>query len=890
MNKKLVVIDLSSFIYRAFYAIAPLTTPEGTPVNAVYGIFSMLQKLFSQYNPSHILIARDSRKESFRKKIYPEYKVNRQSVPENLIPQFALIETLIQKMQLRSIVIDGYEADDLIGSVVVQWKSHFEKIYIASSDKDLMQFVDENTFLLDAKLEKIYGKDEVIEKMGVAPSMIVDYLAIVGDDSDNIPGVKGIGSRGGQKLLNEFHSLENILNNLGKITNKKLATSLVQYKEDALLSKKLATIVTDIPIPFSSEDTLYNFQVTFDLLDFIKTLGFKSFINKLSSQLQQHPQQNSHPSAPAKEHKEITNNSDLENFFQHFDTNTNEIYYYIEYLPSQDMFEQQPMFVAIKVANNFYFLNSIEFPDLNRTLLSHLFSNSNSKKEKLLIGADIKRDAIYILTSQIKFNVLYFDILKAHYLIDVTNKHNLNYLSSKYLQRDLLTIEKKETPLCERDLDFKIRYAIERVEAISDLYIIFKKHLHDLKLEKIFYEIDNPLSLVLAKMEIAGIKIDCEYFKILEKQFQDELTEIEIKIEKLTSCPVNLKSPKQVSELLFDKLQLPTLKKGKTYYSTDSEVLEELDELGVSEIPALILRYRELDKLLSTYLSVLPTLVNQHSGRIHTHFNDTVTTTGRLSSDRPNLQNIPVRSVDGKKIRKGFISSSKDNLLLSADYSQVELRLLAHFSKDDKMMQAFLNGEDIHTQTAAEIFAIPLSKVTNEDRGKAKAVNFGLMYGQSSFGLSQGLKISRFEAKEYITKYFERFHKVKTYIDYLKERCAKLGYAETLLGRKRFVPEIHSQNRNLRSMAERLAINTPIQGTAADIIKIAMIKIQNKLEIENLKSKMLLQVHDELIFEVPREELESVKKIVTEEMKGAEKLLVSLEVNIGSGNNWQELK
>ncbi|MBF0299667.1 MAG: DNA polymerase I, partial [Oligoflexia bacterium] len=384
---------------------------------------------------------------------------------------------------------------------------------------------------------------------------------------------------------------------------------------------------------------------------------------------------------------------------------------------------------------------------------------------------------------------------------------------------------------------------------------------------------------------------DPTYFHSLEKEFLEEIGQIENKVARLTDFPVNLKSPKQISELLFEKLKLPVIKKNKTFYSTDSEVLEELDRLNISEIPALILRHRELDKLLSTYVSVLPSLINPHSGKIHTHFNDTVTTTGRLSSDRPNLQNIPVRSIDGKKIRKGFISSSEENFLLSADYSQVELRLLAHFSNDELMLNAFKNNEDIHSQTAAEIFGLSSSnEVTSEDRGRAKAVNFGLMYGQSSFGLSQGLKISRYEAKEYITKYFARFYKVKTYIDHLKEQCAKLGYAETLLGRKRFVAEINSQNRTLRSMAERLAINTPIQGTAADIIKIAMIKIQNKLESEKLKSTMILQVHDELIFEVPSYELEQMKNIVLQEMMDAQKLDVSLEININVGKNWLELK
>ena len=864
-NKKLIIVDISSFIFRAFYAIRPLHSPEGTPVNAVHGVLTMLLKLLSKERPTHIFLARDSGRKTFRLEIYPEYKANRSDPPEDLRPQFKLIEELIEKMKIPSLSLENYEADDVIGSAVTQWKNDFEEVYIVSSDKDLMQFVDDKVKVLDTMKEKIYGREEVFEKMGVKPEQIVDYLSLLGDSSDNIPGVRGIGEKGASKLLAEYGTLDECLKNAEKVANKKTKEALLNHADDAHLSKSLIEIKTDLNLSRSIDDLAFTFKAHHELLDFLKRLGLKSAlrtIEELSYGESLAKQNDEGMSLPLQAGLPLVPTPSKRDF--HFEKVEKGELPFSADISIEIMWEEN-----LPKALGFYSSDEksyfVEGQESCEEFLKKLIGTT-----KTLFIHDSKKLYRWALDHKVIAQVSVRDTLLMHYLSDSSWTHELSELLTRYLG---------ESP----------EHPAERAILIWELAEKLIQDLNEKNLEEVYTQIDRPLVPILAEMENNGIMINPSFFASLDKEFSDILREIERKVEEVSGATINLKSPKQVGELLFEKLNLPVIKKTKTGYSTDSEVLEELESQNLSPIPRLILQYRELEKLSSTYVQVLPTLVRGETRRVHTTFNQAVTTTGRLSSEHPNLQNIPVRTENGRKIRKGFVASP-GKLLLSADYSQIELRLLAHFSEDPIMVKAFLNGEDIHAQTAAELSGIPLDQVTREERSMAKTVNFGLMYGQSSFGLAGTLGIGRNEAKEYITRYFVKFSKVKSYLDMLKEKAEVKAYTETLNGRKRFIPDIRSQNRNIKAAAERIAINTPIQGTAADIIKLAMISIFSEMNKQAVKSKLLLQVHDELIFEVPEDEVELMQNLVKNKMENVVKLKVPLTVNLGVGVNWYDLK
>ncbi len=895
MKKRLIIVDLSGFIFRAFYAIKPLHSPDGKPVNAVHGVLSMLLKLIAQHKPTNILLARDSRAPTFRKKMYPEYKANRPAPPEDLIPQFGLIEQMVQKMELANFSLEGYEADDLIGSIVTQWRNNFDEIFIASSDKDLMQFVDDKVKMLDTMKDKIYGKEGVFEKMNVWPDQIVDYLSILGDSSDNIPGMKGIGAKGASKLLAEYKTLDGCIKAKDSYTNKRIKNAFENYIDDAHLSKKLTTIVTDLDLEFKPDVTKFSLGYSEELGAFLKNLGLKSAIKKFKEidygshqervndqALKSRIMENIPDATDVKKdfvHKLVENKKDFEKLIP----SQGKLAIYVCYHDCEDG-RQLIHSISITIdGKNSYHFSSVDRDDDALEILKKIVSN----KELEILGYDLKNDICHVIWRDIEFMAGFFDVLLAHYDLDSTGKNDIQTLSRKYFDCELF--EHVESGMDSEAKTFETTFLGERVNIIYLLSQKLKLKLEEHGLDEIFYKMDNPLIPVLAKMEHRGILLNAGFLKKLEVDFETKSLEVVGKIEKISGYPVNLRSPKQVGELLFEKLGLPIIKKNKTGASTNVEVLEELNSRGLSEVPKMILKYRELEKLLSTYVRVLPKMIDPRSGRLHTHFNQHNVVTGRLSSDRPNLQNIPVRSENGKLVRKGFMAEP-GWLLLSADYSQAELRILAHLSEDPVMIQAFLRGEDIHAQTASEVSGIPLKEIKLEDRLMAKAVNFGLMYGQSSFGLAKTLGITRSEAKDYITRYFERFSQVKAYIDDLKEFAENNGYSETIYGRKRFLPDIHSQNRTIKSMAERLAVNSPIQGTASDIIKKAMINLDRKIENEKLESRMLLQVHDELIFEVPENELERMKNMVRTEMENVVQLKVPLNVDLGIGVNWYDLK
>ena len=856
-------------------------------MNAVYGILSMVHNMIVKYKPTHILIARDTKDGSFRNEVYAEYKANRSAPPDDLVPQFALVDELVEVLGMPEIKAPGYEADDIIGSVATQWKKDFDEILIASGDKDLMQFVDGPVKMLDTMKDKIYSREDVKDKMGVYPEQIVDYLSLIGDTSDNIPGVAGIGPKGAQGLLEDFGTLENVLKNIDQIKNKRCMTALKEHHEKAVLSKKLVIIVTDLKLKYAASESSYTLKLNGKTEEFLNKVGFKSWLTKLAEykvpeakavvtkEIAEKPAL----TAQAKEKKETTRWS-LADLAKNISGEE-----MISITPVCDDDLNQHMCwkgfaVATQKATGYLDLSSEE---------AQTFMDTIHASRATLICYQSKPVLQLAITSGIDPTFKYFDVSQAHFLVNPDMRHDLDTMTEEFLGRRLLASSEGQSDLFGGVSDEEVQVQGDRAEALLELYPILRDKMTELNVERPYRDLDIPLIKVLAQMELDGVSLDVPFYKSLEAEFSKQIEEIETEVTAIAGGKVNLRSPKQVGELLFEKLQLPVIRKTKTGYSTDAEVLGELAGMKISPVPELLLRYREVEKLLSTYVKVLPTLIDSKTNKIHTHYQPSNAATGRLSSDNPNLQNIPVRTENGRKLRKGFIPT-KGRTLLSADYSQVELRLLAHFSQDKNMLEAFRLDRDIHRQTAAEVFDTPLEQVTKDQRNGAKAINFGLMYGQTSFGLSQALHISQGEAKKYITAYFQKFDAVKSYLDSLKEKAEETGYAETLFGRKRVIPDIKSTNRQVKAMAERVAINSPIQGTAADIIKLAMINIQSEIKKRNLKTRMILQVHDELIFDVVPEEMEELKVLVRDKMENAVSLTVNLKVEMGEGQNWYDLK
>jgi DNA polymerase-1 len=904
-KKKLFIVDISSFIFRAFFAIRPLHAPDGTPVNAVHGVLQMLLKLLSKYQSTHIVMAQDVAGGSFRNEMYPEYKANRSEPPEELIPQFSLIKELVTKLKLPAIGMKGFEADDVIGSLVVQHQNDFDEIYIVSGDKDLMQFVNEKVFMIDTMKEKLFGPEEVKEKMGVRPDQIVDYLSMLGDSSDNIPGMRGIGAKGAAKLLAEYETFDACIENMEKMTNKRVKNAFENFLDNGKLSRDLVRIVTDLELDSTVDSLEYSFDVGDELLKFLEDLGMMSSIKKL---------------------KELA-------YIDHVSTNSEvaEIDPGLKMAaPLEDIYEihQKNAGWAMTQISSGKMASIVPIWDceerFSRKVLAFAIADEFGQNYFLpLVESLLISDKQQIITNEQKIRV--FEVLFSHkslrtFLVDysswwffnsterIPENHNLTELALVEFLRDPGRKNDAKSVFKKLGYEGTIEFVFDlndmgagqaemkrEATGFASLLLARGKESWQKIVQsgqtEIYETLDRPLQPILSKMERQGVYLNKEFFYELEKEYSTSLEQIEKKISAFVpeGETVNLRSPKQVGKLLFETLELPVVKKTKTGFSTASDVLEELNATTDSEVPGLILKFRELDKLLSTYILTLPGLINESTGKLHTHFGLTTAATGRLASDRPNLQNIPIRTELGRKLRKGFMARP-GCVLLAADYSQVELRILAHFSEDPVMMGSFKDGLDIHAQTASEVFQTPLKDVTSEQRSSAKAINFGLMYGQSSFGLSQQLKISRAEAKDYITMYFERFHQVKSFLDSLKEACEDTGYAQTLYGRRRALPDIHASNRTAKAMAERVAINSPIQGTAADIIKLAMLKVDQRIQELALESKLILQVHDELIFEVPENELDQMEQLVKDAMENAASLKVPLEVAMGIGVNWYDLK
>jgi DNA polymerase-1 len=883
--RRLVIIDVSNFIFRAFFAIRPLTSPDGVPVNAVYGVLTMLHRLVADMEPTHVLVARDTKEASFRKEEYQDYKANRSDPPDDLVPQFALIEELLTRLRLPSIAMPRYEADDIIGCVVTQFRDDFDEIYIASGDKDLMQFVDAKVKVLDTMKQKIYGPADVEEKMGVPPHQIVDYLALIGDSSDNIPGVPGIGPKGAASLLKEFGTLEACLLRADEVKNKKTQTALKEHPEAARISKFLATIKCDLELPMDLDGMAYKFTPDAELAAFLDRLGFRSFLAKLGVSVASTPTVASAvaavPAAAAltqteTEAVEWSTLTELKKFLQ---DGTGPLYIHAEWEVEHDPYSPFRV-MGLGQSNTHGTWRGEDSAEIWKAL---------EQLQRPLVAWELKPLWLRFLRHGLELPQQAEDLAQAHFVLAPEGRHDLDTLSREQTGEGLPPLTEPQKDLLDPQVVSASALAAYTRTLERGLAPLLDK-LREQNVLAPYRDLDLPLLKVLARMELAGVSLDVPFYATLEKEFDTQTRGIEAEVEKIAGHPVNLKSPKQIAQLLFEDLKLPVVKKTKTGYSTDVDVLETLAAMeDANPIPEMLLRYREVEKLNSTYVRALPKMVNPQDQRIHTTFRPGVAATGRLSSDHPNLQNIPVRTENGRRLRKGFVASPGLSLL-SADYSQVELRILAHFSEDPVMLEAFRTDRDIHVQTASEIFGIPLAEVTKDQRNGAKAINFGLMYGQTSFGLSQTLRIPQAQARDYITNYFQRFSRVKAYLDSLKEFAEAHGYAETLFGRKRLLPDIHSSNRQIKAMAERMAINSPIQGTAADIIKLAMIGLDQELRAQKFKARLLLQVHDELILEAPPEELPELHKLVRQKMETAVTLKTPLRVDVGTGTDWYSLK
>lgn len=881
MDKTLVIIDGNSIINRAFYALPEMSNKEGLKTNAIYGFTNMLLKIIDTYNPTHISVAFDRKSPTFRHIEFKEYKAGRKKMPDELREQFEPLKDLLDKFNIHRLEIDGYEADDIIGTVSKIAEDNGFRVYIVTGDKDAIQLASNKTTTLITKkgvgeVEE-YDYDSVIEKYEMTPTQFIDLKGLMGDKSDNIPGVPGIGEKTGIKLIKEFSSIEGIFDNIDSIkgsTKKKLE----ENKELAIMSKKLATIIRDVPIEFNLEELEYGNYNAEDILEVFKYLGFTSLIPRIRN---------------LDESKEIVNEvnvevsklEDIDEFINKVKENNELI---IKAVTREgNILDKRIMYIFLSVdGKKIYYIEENKIHKLES-----IFKSNEIKK----LGYNLKDDYIALRPYGIKLENIYFDIAIAEYLIDSmsSTSYECSAIAMKYLTKKVKTKEellgKGVKAKKYQDLDFEelSSHISQIIDTVKNVMPIMEENLKESNMDGLLYHVEMPLVEVLADMEYEGVKVDKEKLNELGSQFKEIIKKLEGKIYEISGEEFNINSPKQLGAILFEKLGLPVIKKTKTGYSTNAEVLDKLKDQ--SPIIDKITEYRQIVKLNSTYVEGLLSIINPIDGRIHSSFNQTITTTGRISSTEPNLQNIPVKLEMGRNIRKVFISD-KGCKLVDADYSQVELRVLAHMSQDETMIDAFKHNEDIHTKTASQVFNVSMDEVSSKQRSDAKAVNFGIVYGKSDFGLSEDLHIPVKQAKEYIENYFNKYNKIKEFMDNIIDNASYNGYVTTILNRRRYIPEIKSSNFMLRNAGKRAAMNAPIQGSAADIIKIAMINVYKKLEENNLKSKLILQVHDELIVEAIDSEIDIVKKIVKDEMENAVSLDVNLDVDLNIGDSWYDTK
>ncbi len=915
MNKhKFVIIDALAMAYKAYFAFMnrPLATSTGEPTSAVYGFVTQLLKVIEQTQPDYLAVAFDSKEKTFRHKIYEGYKSSRSAMPEDMIPQIDRIKEFVEGLNVPLYIKAGYEADDIIGAAVKIAESNNYESFAVTPDKDYIQLITENIKLIKpgktTEEINIIDKKKVLENYGFEPKYMVDYLALIGDSSDDIPGVAGIGPKTATPLIQKFGTLENIYNNIDKIEKKGVRTKLLNSKEKAFLSKRLATIVTDVDLDFNFDKSMP--EPNFDKIQSLfNRLEFKNLYNRLRKVFLEDEIQdtisvntqnvfnkdktNYHLVTTEKGAKNLANLLSKQKEFV-FDTETDSLNVLEVKLAGASFCikKGEAYFVAVNPyleQTDLFAVNLEDRLNINEfiKIFKPVFENKNIKK----ICQNGKFDIGVLRHYSIHLQGFYFDTMLASYLIDPDQKHGMDALAEKYLNykpipfSEIIGPKKDPSKIFSVELKTLSNYACEDADITFQLYKVLKNILKKEGLEKLGNQIEFPLAPVLEKIEYNGVKLNVKTLKNYSKDLDILISNYTKEIFKLAGEEFNINSPKQLQTILFEKLKLKPSKKTKTGYSTNAKALELLK--GEHEIIDILLNYRQTTKLKSTYADALPKMVDGNH-RIHTTFNQTIASTGRLSSINPNLQNIPVRTEMGREIRKAFIPTDKNYLILSADYSQIELRIMAHLSGDKAMIKAFKNGEDIHRSTAALVFSVNPEDVTPDMRRKAKEVNFGILYGIGAFGLASRLGITRTHAKEVIDTYFEKFSSIKNMIEKLIEKAKENGYAETINGRRRFLKNLKSNNRVVRQFEERVATNMPIQGTAADMIKIAMIKIHNELEKRKAKTKMILQVHDELLFDVHKAELDEIKPVIKNLMENAMKLDVPIIAETGTGNNWLE--
>ena len=887
-DKTLYLIDGTAYIYRAYHAIRGLTNSKGLPTNAAFGFTRILIKLIEDRSPEHVAMLFDAKGPTFRHKIYKDYKANRPPMPEDLSIQIPHIKEITKGFNIPVMEMQGFEADDLIGALGRMAEEAGFFVVMVTGDKDFVQLVTDKAVIWDPMKEKTIDIKAVRESFGVEPGQMIDVMGLSGDTSDNIPGVPGIGPKTALTLIKTFGSMERLYEQLDKITKKKQHQNLVQYKEQAFLSKELVKINTRVPIEFNPHDFRFKEPDNARLSSLFKTLEFR--------QLQKDFPKKSDLSK--KQYATVLDKDAFSDLVARL--KTSDMFAVDTETTSKDPMKAKLVGLSFSVKSDeaFYIPLAHDYPDVPDqlalktvlNLLKSVLENPGIKK----IGQNIKYDWMVLKRHGINLAGVVFDTMLASYLINPSKRaHNLDQIALDFLDHKTITYQdvtgkgKKGVSFARVPLETAGPYSCEDADITLMAYHVLKPMLEDASLVQLLKKVEMPLIPVLMKMEMTGVCVDKKKLRDLSASFENQLKGLESRIYSIAGEEFNIRSSQQLGHILFEKLKLPVQKKTrkKTAYSTDVNVLTALADKH--ELPELILRHRTLAKLKSTYTDALLDLVHPETEKIHTSYNQTVTATGRLSSSDPNLQNIPIRTDQGMEIRRAFIPRVGWTLV-SADYSQIELRILAHYADDEILIKAFKDDEDIHTRTATEVFQVFPSFITPELRRQAKVINFGIVYGMSPYGLSRELNISRKMAKTYIDNYFARYNGVKRFVDQTISSARDARKTSTLLGRIRHLPDINSTNKTVREFAERTAINTPIQGTAADLIKLAMIKVDAAFSERNLKAAMLLSVHDEIVFEVPPEELETVKKLIKEIMEGVWDLKVPLKVNIASGHNWAE--
>ncbi len=910
LRKSLFLIDGSAIAYRSYFAFIknPLTNSRGENTSAIFGFLRFLFMIFDNEKPDYLAVVFDPKGPTFRHKQYKEYKATRQKMPDDMRSQVPKIHEFLNALNIPILEVEGFEADDVIGTLAkAAQKKGFES-YLVTGDKDFMQLVDSGIKMYNPKRagEEVEILDEVgVEsKIGLPPEKIIDYLALMGDTSDNIPGVPGIGPKTAVNLVQEFGGVDGVLENIEKISREKIRENLRTHREDALLSRSLVIIDTAVPLEveldsFKCQEPDHELAVKL-----IKEYEFTSLLERF----------NPREKATKIAYTIVNSSAQLEEAM----VMLRKANFFVIDLETTDRDPMRADIVGIALScqagSAFYIPVQVEktkpqnsasikremflkgegelFASLNLTeFLKPILEDRRIRKS----GHNIKYDMLVLSRHGIETDGVYFDTMVGSFLLYPNlRQHNLDALALEHLDfvktptSDLIGKGKKQISIAEVPIKDIARYACEDADITFRLHQIFEPKLAKGELLGLFQDVEIPLIYVLKEVEQTGVSLDLDFLSEMSLTMQNKLDELVGTIYKEAGEEFNINSTQQLGHILFEKLQLPRKKRTKTGYSTDVKVLEELAK--IHELPRTLIEYRELTKLKSTYVDALPSLVNSETGRLHTSYNQTIAATGRLSSSDPNLQNIPIRTELGREIRRAFIPADSDHVIVDADYSQVELRVMAHLSKDPVLLEAFNNDEDIHTKTASLIFQVAPEELTREHRRKAKEINFGIMYGMGVFGLATRLNISNEEAGEFITSYFALYAKVKEFIDEIHVQVEEKGFVTTLLNRTRYLPEIRSTNYNIREFAKRTAVNTPIQGTAAELIKVAMINIWKKLKEKNLATKMIMQVHDELVFEAPRSEVEEVKALVKHEMENALKLDVPIKADVGVGPNWLEAK